>query len=299
MSATLKSTLLFCLPLTFFPAIAIAQSPTRTVKVPDATGLRLSLTEPLSSATNEVDDPVRFEVTEDVRVMDVVVVPKGSTAVGHVVEVEPKRRLGRAGKLNFTIDHVKALDGSNLRIRASSTRKGDDKTGTVIVGTVLLSPLFLIMRGKDVSIPKGTAVAAYVDGDRDVQVPGLPGAPPAPVSDTRSGPLQVALQGDNRGAAGQPAGQSTEKATDPSTVVLRSDPDGAEITVDGQFFGNTPSTLQLAAGPHTLSFQKAGFLTWQRDVVVTPGGIVTLKGVLEKREAGNEPELKANRQIPR
>jgi hypothetical protein len=109
----------------------------------------------------------------------------------------------------------------------------------------------------------------------------------------------VALQGDNKGAAGQPAGQSTEKATDPSTVVLRSDPDGAEITVDGQFFGNTPSTLQLAAGPHTLSFQKAGFLTWQRDVVVTPGGIVTLKGVLEKREAGNEPELKANRQIPR
>ena len=60
--------------------------------------------------TNEVDDPVRFEVTEDVKVGDFIAVPKGSTAVGHVVEVEPKRRLGRAGKLNFSIDHVKAVD---------------------------------------------------------------------------------------------------------------------------------------------------------------------------------------------
>lgn len=76
--------------------------------------------------------------------------------------------MGRAGKLNFTVDHVKAPDDSNLRLRASSTRKGEDKTGTVIVGTVLLSPLFLIMRGKDITIPKGTEIAAYIDGDREI-----------------------------------------------------------------------------------------------------------------------------------
>jgi hypothetical protein len=96
-------------------------------------------------------------VTEDVKAGDVVAIPKGDTAVGHVVEAEPRRRLGRAGKLNFAIDNVKAPDGSNVRLRASSTRKGDGKTGTVIVGTVLLSPLFLLMRGKDVTIEKGTA----------------------------------------------------------------------------------------------------------------------------------------------
>jgi hypothetical protein len=37
-----------------------AQGP---LKVPDGTSLRLSLTETLSSATNEVDNPVHFEVT--------------------------------------------------------------------------------------------------------------------------------------------------------------------------------------------------------------------------------------------
>jgi hypothetical protein len=153
------------------PAIALAQPNVRLIKVPDATAVRLSLTESLNSGTSQVDDPARFEVTEDVMVQGVVVIPSGSTAVGHVVEVEPKRRLGRAGKLNLALDYVKGIDGSNLRLRATSNRKGEDKTGTVIVGTVLLSPLFLIMRGKDVSFPKGTSITAYIDGDRQVTLP--------------------------------------------------------------------------------------------------------------------------------
>jgi PEGA domain len=163
----------FCSAFSIFSAMIIAQSTGGTLKIQDATAIRLSLMESLSSATNSVDDPVRFEVTEDVNAGGVVAIPRGSTAVGHVVEVEPRRRLGRAGKLNFSIDHVKAPDGTNVRLRASSTRKGDDKTGTVIVGTVLLSPLFLIMRGKDVSIPKGTEVMAYIDGDREIKLPGI------------------------------------------------------------------------------------------------------------------------------
>ena len=82
--------------LSFFSALLLAQSAGR-LKVQDATAVRLSLTESLSSATNSVDDPVRFEVTEDVRAGDFILIAKGSTAVGHVVEVEPRRRLGRAG----------------------------------------------------------------------------------------------------------------------------------------------------------------------------------------------------------
>ncbi len=90
--------------------------PAQSLKVQDGTALRLSLSENLSSATNEVDNPVHFEVMEDVKVAGIVLIPKGSTAVGHVVEAEPRRRMGRAGKLNFTVDHVKSPDGGNLRL---------------------------------------------------------------------------------------------------------------------------------------------------------------------------------------
>jgi len=162
------------------PVALMAQAAPTTVKIPDATAVHLALAQTLSSATNKVDDPVTFEVTEDVKVSDLVLIPKGSTATGHVVEVEPRRRLGRAGKLNFAIDVVKAVDGTNIRLRASSARKGQDKSGTVVVGTVLLSPLFLLMRGKDITIEKGTALMAYVDGDREFSLPAPATSAPAP-----------------------------------------------------------------------------------------------------------------------
>jgi hypothetical protein len=234
------------------------QSAQHTIKIPDGTPIRLSLMDSLSSATNEVDDPIHFETTEDVKVGDVVVLPKGSTASGHVVEAEPKKRLGRAGKLNFSVDSVKAPDGTNVRLRASSTRKGEEKSGTVIVGTVLLSPLFLLMRGKDVNIPKGTAFNAYIDGDREI---GLGG--PAPATQPVTTPAPAASE-------------------DLCTAVLKSTPDGADITVDGKYMGSTPSTLRLKAGDHTIVFHKSGFQDWQRTMTVSPGGIITIDANLER-----------------
>ena len=94
-------TYLFRVSLPLLSAMLVAQTAGQTLKIQDATAVRLSLTESLSSATNSVDDPVRFEVTEDVKVGDLIAIPRGSTAVGHVVEVEPKRRLGRAGKIEL------------------------------------------------------------------------------------------------------------------------------------------------------------------------------------------------------
>ena len=232
-----------------------AQTP-RTMKVPDGTALRLALAETLSSATNEVDNPVHFEVLEDVKIAGVTAIPKGSTAVGHVVEAEPRKRMGRAGKLNFTLDHVKAPDDSNLRLRASSTRKGEDKTGTVIVGTVLLSPLFLIMRGKDITIPKGTEIPAYIDGDREISLSSLPPG---------SSPSTSAL------------GQS-------GSVLFKSNPDGADILVDGKFVGNTPSTAQLIPGDHSVTIEKPHFSSWKRNMTIAAGSSATVSATLDKTQ---------------
>jgi hypothetical protein len=229
------------------------------------------LSDSLSSATNHEDDPVNLEVTEDVKVGDAVAIPRGATARGHVVEVEPKRRMGRAGKLNFTLDYVKTPDGTNVRLRASSARKGQDKTGTVIVGTVLVSPLFLIMRGKDVNIPKGTSFNAYVDGDREITL----GGPPA--ATTAATPVQPAVQE----ATPQPA--PAVPAAELVTVAVQSTPDGADITVDGIFVGSTPSAIRLSPGDHTIMLEKSGYKIWQRTMRVGAGANVTVGPTLEKK----------------
>ena len=58
-----------------------------------------------------------------------------------------------------------------------------------------------------------------------------------------------------------------------SRLRLCPNPAGADIEVDGAFVGDTPSTLTVAAGDHTISLKKPGFTPWERTVKVSGGKI--------------------------
>ncbi len=66
------------------------------------------------------------------------------------------------------------------------------------------------------------------------------------------------------------------------TVIITSDPDGAEIHVDNKFVGNAPAKLKLAAGSHIIVVKAAGFAEWKRTVEVLKDSQVALKPVLER-----------------
>jgi hypothetical protein len=80
-------------------------------------------------------------------------------------------------------------------------------------------------------------------------------------------------------AAAAPA-PAAPVAPETTSVVLKSNPSGAEVTVDGRYMGSTPSTLKLPAGDHIISILKPGFETWQRTISVVPGGEVTIDATL-------------------
>ena len=66
-----------------------------------------------------------------------------------------------------------------------------------------------------------------------------------------------------------------------TSLKINSDPVGADIEVDGNFVGSTPSTISLASGEHTVAVKKSGFKDWQRKIK-TSGGQVNLSAQLEK-----------------
>ena len=68
------------------------------------------------------------------------------------------------------------------------------------------------------------------------------------------------------------------------SVRITSEPDGAEISVDGKFVGTTPSTLRLAAGPHEIEVKAAGRQSWRRTLEVLKDSDVTLKATLEPQK---------------
>lgn len=138
----------------------------------DGTPVHLVLSENLSSAEAVTGQTVEFEAVDDVTVDGFVVIPRGSTAWGTVTEAEHKRRMGRAGKLNLNIDKVRLADGEKAMLRAVKDTRGGGHTGAMVGAMVATSlvvwpaaPLFLLMHGKDVTIPKGTNINAFVQGD--------------------------------------------------------------------------------------------------------------------------------------
>lgn len=59
-----------------------------------------------------------------------------------------------------------------------------------------------------------------------------------------------------------------------------SNPVGADIEVDGAFVGNTPSTIDVPAGEHTVTVSKNGYKNWERKLKAS-GGNVNLNVELE------------------
>jgi len=126
----------------------------------------------ISSADAQVNETVDFEVLDDVKVKDMIIIPRGGMAWGTVTLAQPKRRMGRTGKLNINIDNVRLASGEKVALRAVKDVQGGGHQGAItgaIVATSIVffpaAPLFLLIHGKDITIPKGTEITAYINGD--------------------------------------------------------------------------------------------------------------------------------------
>ena len=80
--------------------------------------------------------------------------------------------------------------------------------------------------------------------------------------------------------AAQPAAKAAASASS-AKLEISSEPAGADIEVDGNFMGSTPSSIDVPAGDHTISIKKSGYKTWERKMRTT-GGDVKLNAELEK-----------------
>jgi len=132
------------------------------VKVMEGTDVRLQFIDKLSSGTAIEGQRFNLVLDEDVKVNGVVVVPRGSKAVGTVMTARKTGYMGKAGELNVLINYM-LLGEQRIRLRASSGKEGEGRVGATVALTVLFGPLGLLKRGKDIEINPGTVIDAFVD----------------------------------------------------------------------------------------------------------------------------------------
>jgi hypothetical protein len=229
----------------------------------DGTTVKLRLSQTISSADAKTGQEVPFEVMEDIQVNGITVLAKGSTAIGVVTDAQEKRNMGRAGKLDMSISYARMPDGEKVALRAVKESKGGSHTGAMtgaMVATSLIiwpaAPFFLFMKGKDISIPQGTAITAFVDGDNHLD--------PAKFGGMMSSSMNSGMNG---GAQMQTAQASS------TALTVDSVPSGADIEVDGNFVGSTPSSIPVTMGTHQVSVKKKGYTTWSRKMDFEGGNV--------------------------
>ncbi len=153
------------------------------------------------------------------------------------------------------MDSVRLVDGEKASLRATKEVQGGGHVGAMTAGIVATglifwpaAPFFLFMHGKDITIPKGTEVPTFVSGNFAWDMSKFKPATPAQT------PVET-------------------QASNDSDVAVTSTPTGADIELDGAFVGNTPSTITVPAGDHTITLKKSGFTPWEQTIKVNGGQI--------------------------
>ena len=64
------------------------------------------------------------------------------------------------------------------------------------------------------------------------------------------------------------------------TVTVSSDPDGADVYLDGKFIGNTPAVIEIPAGEHAVRLTYSNRVDWERAVEILKDSQLNLKAQL-------------------
>lgn len=212
-------------------------------------------------------------------------------------------------KLTVTSDEIRLdlKDGQSHKINPKQVtglsygQEAHRRVGTMIALGILLAPLALFglfhkkrdhFIGIEYDIEDGKKAGLLLQGHKDnyravlVALRGATGAPIAVAEEDRkyvpaNVEVVIAESKDKKGDKDK-SGAKEEAAA--GNIKVTSDPEDADVKVDGNFVGNTPSQLKLPAGKHTIVVTKDGYTEWTKEVQVMAGADLNLKATLKKKE---------------
>jgi hypothetical protein len=206
---------------------------------------------------------------------------------------------------------VQDADGKSFRITCTSDSKWSEcvplSAGETIYGRKEkhgITVLFRNSKGKqakqfyeyvaEISAPPAPASAespqpAAVPSSNSSPATPVPTPTPAPAPSPAAAPAPAPAPVRAVAPAPAPAPAAplhTAQETIPEKVKVNfaSTPPGAEITLDGNYVGSTPSAIVLSAGTHSVIFSLPGFAQWKRELTVLAGSDLTVSTLLQKEQ---------------
>ena len=162
--------------MTFSDVKSSKKGDSETVLLTAGTRIAVVMTETISSDKKggrkvEIGEVISLRVQTDVTDIDGNVLVKQGTLVNGTITNSVKRKAaGTKGKLSFSVDFIKSIDGQSVPVNLKYDFAGQSKTGVAVAaGAVVAAPLLLI-KGKPAIIKEGQVFNALVVGDKKIKI---------------------------------------------------------------------------------------------------------------------------------
>ncbi|GEM_PF-3805353 len=136
----------------------------------------------VSTRTNKIGDTLEFEVIRPVMAGDLVVVAKGATATGKIVESQRSGRMGKGGGLRIDVESVQLVTGEKLPL-VSHVDFDAGYSGSMDRAAMIGFAGFLVgslQKGQEAQAQKGSRMPAWVAADVSIPLADLRSSQPAP-----------------------------------------------------------------------------------------------------------------------
>lgn len=149
-----------------YPSMKLSANTADKVVLPAHTPIMIRCTETISTKDVVSGGTVNFAILSDVKDNNGNILIKAGTPVtAEITFAKAKGMIGKSGEVTVNDFHTTAVDGSYIPLSGSVSAKPDDKMTMSIVLSVLICPLFLLMKGDEAQVLRGTTKTAYTVSD--------------------------------------------------------------------------------------------------------------------------------------
>jgi len=163
----MEKKLLFSIVCLFISILTSAQDIIKkTILIPEGTIIKVKSLAPITSKRSTEGDVVDFAIFQDVEIDGMLIIKEGALVSAFIQSAEKAKGLGKAGELRIQFNYTKTVNGIKVPLRSTKgTLEGDGKLGGAIALAVVLSPLFLLKKGKEAKVAEGKVMEAFVSQD--------------------------------------------------------------------------------------------------------------------------------------
>jgi len=151
------------IPLALLFLLTAFSSYASELTIKAGTPIPVRLQEAVDSETSTAGQTVRFLVTRDISVNDIVVIKAGAEVIGEVTYSQKTGSMGKEGNVFLVVRYATAVDDTRVPLRANLSQTGDEKVAL----SWMICPF---IKGTSSVIPAGTETKAYVDYDTTIKI---------------------------------------------------------------------------------------------------------------------------------